>query len=393
MGNYRYLIVGAGMAASAAIEGIRSRDAQGSIALLGEEPFPPYNRPPLTKGLWKGDSEDTIWRALPEGVERRFGRRAVTVYPAERTVIDDRGERYGFEKLLFATGARPRRFPFDSDAIYFRTLEDSRRLHQLAAVEGARFCVIGGGFIGSEIAAALAMNGHAVTMLVPEAGIGARIYPEDLSTYLGRYYQHFGVEVLTNGRVKRIDRAESGASVVRLADGKALTFDTVVAGIGVEPEVTLARDAGLAVDDGILVDEFGGAGASGAMFAAGDVARFPSAALGKTMRVEHEDHALSHGRAVGANMAGAAAPYRLLPFFYSDLFDLGYEAVGILDARSTIVADWTEPFRKGVVYYLEAQRVRGVLLWGIFGKVDEARALIESAALVGAPDLIGRIRP
>jgi NADPH-dependent 2,4-dienoyl-CoA reductase/sulfur reductase-like enzyme len=172
-----------------------------------------------------------------------------------------------------------------------------------------------------------------------------------------------------------------------------LTFDTVVAGIGVEPEVTLARDAGLAVDDGILVDEFGGAGASGAMFAAGDVARFPSAALGKTMRVEHEDHALSHGRAVGANMAGAAEPYRQLPFFYSDLFDLGYEAVGILDARSTIVADWTEPFRKGVVYYLEAQRVRGVLLWGIFGKVDEARALIESAALFGAPDLIGRIRP
>jgi NADPH-dependent 2,4-dienoyl-CoA reductase/sulfur reductase-like enzyme len=381
------------MAASAAIEGIRRHDAQGSIALVGAEPFPPYNRPPLSKGLWKGEAEETIWRALPQDVELHLGRRAVALHLADRTLADDRGAIYGFEKLLIATGSRPRRFPFDSDAIYFRTLEDFRRLHGLASSESARFCVVGGGFIGSEIAAALALSERAVTMLVQERGIGSRLYPSDLSTYLGRYYQQYGVEVLTNERVTQIDRTANGNSVVRLVDGKTLPADAVVAGIGVEPEVALAAGAGLPVGDGILVDEFGRAGESGTIFAAGDVARFPSAALGRTVRVEHEDHALSHGLAVGANMAGAGEPYSHLPFFYSDLFDFGYEAVGLLDSRLQMVADWIEPYRTGVVYYLEAEHVRGVLLWGIFGKVDEARALIFASAPVRASDLIGRIRP
>ncbi len=393
MKKYDYLIVGSGMTASAAVDGIRSRDAKGTIGLIGAEPFPPYNRPPLTKGLWKGDAEETIWRKLPEDVELHAGVRAGGLNPSERTVAGERGERYGFERLLLATGARPRRFAFDSDAIYYRTLADFRRLHALAAREGTRFCVIGGGFIGSEIAAALALNGRAVTMLVAEPGIGARMYPSDLSAYLGSYYKQFGVDVVTNSRVAHIERTAAGASVVRLPDGKALAFDAVVAGIGVEPEVTLAADAGLPVDDGILVDEFGRAGAGGTIFAAGDVARFPNAALGRTLRIEHEDHALGHGFAAGANMAGAAEPYRRLPFFYSDLFDAGYEAVGVLDARLKIVADWIEPYREGVVYYLEAERVRGVLLWGIFGKVDEARALIESTERADARALLGRIRP
>jgi NADPH-dependent 2,4-dienoyl-CoA reductase/sulfur reductase-like enzyme len=393
MVSYRYLIVGSGMTASAALDGIRRHDAKGSIGLFGAEPFPPYNRPPLSKGLWKGDSEDTIWRALPDGVDHHFGRRIVSLDVAGRTVVDDKGDRYGFERLLLATGMRTRRFPFDSDAIYFRTLDDYRRLRELATRESARFCVIGGGFIGSEIAAALALSGRAVTLLVAEPGIGARIYPHDLSTYLGRYYQHYGVEVLTNSRVAQIDRTGNGTSIVRLADGKALPFDAIVAGIGVEADVGLAAGAGLPVDNGILVDEFGRTGESGVIFAAGDVARFPNAALGRTLRVEHEDHALGHGLTVGANMAGASEPYRRLPFFYSDLFDLGYEAVGLLDARSQMIADWTEPYRTGVVYYLEGERVRGVLLWGIFGKVDEARALIESQARAGTSELIGRIRP
>jgi NADPH-dependent 2,4-dienoyl-CoA reductase/sulfur reductase-like enzyme len=391
--NFRYLVVGSGMTASAAIEGIRRHDAQGSIGLIGAEPFPPYNRPPLSKGLWKGEAEDTIWRALPPDVDLRLGRRAVALHISERTVDDDRGETYGFEKLLIATGSQPRRFPFESDAIYFRTLEDFRRLHELAATERTRFCVVGGGFVGSEIAAALALKGRAVTLLVPERGIGSRIYPSDLSTYLGRYYQQHGVEVLTNARAVQIDRTANGNSVVRLVDGKTLPADAVVAGIGVVPEVALAADAGLPVGDGILVDEFGHAGPSGTIFSAGDVARFPSAAFGITLRVEHEDHALSHGLAVGANMAGAGEPYTHIPYFYSDLFDLGYEAVGLLDARSNVVTDWIEPHRTGVVYYLEGERVRGVLLWGIFGKVDEARALIAERAPIRTKDLIGRIRP
>lgn len=391
MVTYRYLIVGSGMAAGAAIDGIRLHDERGSIGLIGAEEFPPYNRPPLSKNLWKGESEDTIWRPLPEGVEAHYGRRVVAVHPREREVIVDRGERYGFETLLLATGSRPRRLSFGADVIYYRTLRDYRRLRELAAGPGARLCVIGGGFIGSEIAAALSLAGCAVTLLVAERGIGARIYPGDLSAYLGRYYVHFGVQVVVNARVVAIDRA-GDVSIVRLADGSALQFDGVVAGLGVEPDVTLALDAGLPVGDGIIVDEFGRVGTGGTIYAAGDVARFPNAALERSMRVEHEDHALTHGFAVGANMAGAAQPYRHLPFFYSDIFDLGYEAVGVLDARSHAIADWTEPYRNGVVYYLDDGRVRGVLLWGIFGKVDEARALVESKERFNSADLMGRIR-
>ena len=149
---------------------------------MGDEPHPPYLRPPLSKALWKGDEESTIWRGTAElGVELRLGRRIVALDLERREARDDKGETYGYEKLLLATGGRPRRLPFGGDeVIYFRTLDDYRQLRALAE-EGARFCVIGGGFIGSEIAAALALNDCSVTMVFPEAGIGARIFPEQLS--------------------------------------------------------------------------------------------------------------------------------------------------------------------------------------------------------------------
>jgi NADPH-dependent 2,4-dienoyl-CoA reductase/sulfur reductase-like enzyme len=163
-----------------------------------------------------------------------------------------------------------------------------------------------------------------------------------------------------------------------------LEADGVVAGLGIEPATELALEAGLAVDDGVVVDEHGRAGGRDDVFAAGDVARFPASALGTTMRVEHEDNANSHGFAVGANMSGAEHDYRHLPFFYSDLFELGYEAVGELDSRLVTVAEWAEPQRKGVVCYQDAEgRPRGFLLWDVWGKVDAATDLIRAAAPVG----------
>jgi 3-phenylpropionate/trans-cinnamate dioxygenase ferredoxin reductase component len=160
-----------------------------------------------------------------------------------------------------------------------------------------------------------------------------------------------------------------------------LECDFVVFGVGVQPRTGLAAQAGLAVDNGIVVDEHLRTSAPD-VFAAGDVARFPSAALGRPVRVEHEDAALSMGAAAGRIMAGSEEAYAHLPFFYSDLFDLGYEAVGILDARLETVVSWRKPFREGVVYYLDGDRVVGVLLWGIFGQVDAARALVSGARKV-----------
>jgi NADPH-dependent 2,4-dienoyl-CoA reductase/sulfur reductase-like enzyme len=221
-----------------------------------------------------------------------------------------------------------------------------------------------------------------VTIVFPEGGIGARLFPSGLASFVNEYYREKGVHVVPAELVEEIAR---DGSMFRLTTdaGRAIEADAVVAGLGIVPSTELAEEVGLDVDDGILVDEHGRASARGDVFAAGDVARFPVPALSGTRRVEHEDHANTHGRRVGANMAGANEPYDHLPFFYSDLFELGYEAVGDVDSRLTTVEEWDEPNRKGIVGYVDGDgRARGFLLWDVWGKVDAARELIRSGATV-----------
>jgi NADPH-dependent 2,4-dienoyl-CoA reductase/sulfur reductase-like enzyme len=254
--------------------------------------------------------------------------------------------------------------------IWYRTLDDYRRVRESAG-EGAHIAVIGGGFVGSEIAAGLVGVGCRVTMLFPEPGIGHRLFPADLSASVTDYYREKGVEVLAGEMV-----TTASANRVETQSGQTLDVDAVVAGLGVVANTELAEAAGLEVNDGIVVDEYGRVPGHDDVFAAGDGARVPVAALGLALRIEHEDHANSHGKAVGANMAGAETPYDHLPFFYSDLFDLGYEAIGLVDSRLEVVEDWQEPYRKGVVTFVEDGRPRGVLLWNVWDKLDAARDLI-----------------
>ena len=390
MAQYDYVIVGGGMTADAAARGIRERDAGGTIAIIGAEAHPPYNRPPLTKGLWKGDAPDSIWRKTDEArVDLQLGRRSVSLDAARKQVTDDQGATHRYGTLLLATGGVPRRLPGDPPGvIYFRTLDDYRRTRELAD-QGARFVVIGGGFIGSEIAAALRMQGREVTMLVRDQGIGARVFPADLSAAMVEYYRKKGVVVHLGESVGTVEQAD-GRFTVTAARAGTLTADAVIAGLGILPATDLAEKAGLTVDDGIVVDEQLRAGQSG-VYAAGDVARFHNPALGKRLRVEHEDNANTMGRIAGLNMAGAGLRYDHLPFFYSDLFDRGYEAVGDVDARLETVADWKEEFKEGVVYYLEGGRVRGVLLWNTWGQVDAARALIAEPGPFRPGQLKGRL--
>jgi NADPH-dependent 2,4-dienoyl-CoA reductase/sulfur reductase-like enzyme len=389
MRETRYLIVGGGLTADAACTGIREVDPGGRITVVSDEAHPPYARPPLSKALWTGKEEGTIWRATEQhGAELQLRRRIAALDLDARRATDDQGETYSYERLLLATGGRPRQLPFGGDeVIYYRTLDDYRRLRALASA-GARFVVIGGGFIGSEIAAALTTNGHPVTMVFPEAGIGARIFPADLSAFVTDYYRAHDVEVLTGASVTAIERA-AGKVRVETGDGRVLESDAVVAGLGIAPRTELAEAAGLVVSDGIVVDDRGRVHGRDDVFAAGDVARFPVAALGGTMRVEHEDHAKTHGRHVGANMAGADEAYDHLPFFYSDLFDLGYEAVGELDSRLRTIADWTDVGHAGTVYYVDDEGTpRGVLLWNLFGRVEAARDLIRGAVPMSLPELV-----
>jgi NADPH-dependent 2,4-dienoyl-CoA reductase/sulfur reductase-like enzyme len=390
MAHYPYLIVGGGMTADAAARGIRDRDPTRPIGLIGAETDPPYARPPLSKALWKGEPLDQVWRNTAEvGVDLHLGRRVTALDLRQKAVSDDHGVQYTFDKLLLATGGTPRRLPFGGeDVIYFRTLHDYRRLRALAQ-PGATFAVIGGGFIGSEIAAALARHGCQVTMVFPEEGIGARLFPADLARFLVDYYREKGVDARPGERVTGVNR--NGVRIaIETKTGLRLTVDAVVAGLGLVPNTELALAAGLEVEDGVVVDEQLRT-AHPDVFAAGDVARFQSPALGTRIRVEHEDNALSMGRAAGHSMAGDQASYAHLPFFYSDLFELGYEAVGDLDPRGNAIADWKEVFREGVVYYLRDGRVRGVLLWNVWGQVEAARRLISEPGPFTAGDLKGRL--
>lgn len=378
MTSYRYLIVGGGMTADAAARAIRENDAGGSIGIISADPHPPYNRPPLSKGLWKGDDpEKTLWRGTDKiTVDLRLGRRVTAINTKQKTVTDDRGNVITYEKLLLATGGTPRHLPMQTgQIIYYRTFDDYTRLRALAG-QKLRFAVLGGGFIGSEVAAALRIVGRDVTMLVPEDGIGARVFPPDLSRFLVDYYREQGVDVRTGEGLAGLQQS-AGTVVLRTTHGKEIPADVVVAGLGIQPNVELAEQAGLRVENGIVVDDLLKTSAPD-VFAAGDVANFFNPALGTRLRVEHEDNANTMGAAAGRSMAGKGTPYTHLPFFYSDLFALGYEAVGELDPRLETESKWKAPFREGVVYYLKDGKVRGVLLWNTWGQVDNARAIIDT---------------
>lgn len=388
MKHYQYLMIGGGLTGDAAVRGIREVDPKGSIGMISTEPNPPYTRPSLSKGLWKGRPLEKIWRNMQGlGVELYLARKVTHLDVLEKCVRDETEEDYTFDKLLLATGGSPIRLPIGGeDIIYFRDLQDYQRLRALSE-GGEQFLVIGGGFIGSELAAALTMVGKKVVMVFPEETIGARVFPNDLSHYLNDYYRQKGVEVVTHDSVTNLEK-NGDRFTVRTQSGRNLEVDGVVAGIGIRPNLDLAQQAGLQVENGIVVNNRLLTSAPD-VFAAGDVANFFHSALGKRVRVEHEDNAIHMGKLAGRNMAGAHESYTHVPMFYSDLFELGYEAVGETSSRMETVTDWQDSFNKGVIHYLENGRVRGVLLWNVWKQVDNARALIAEAGPFKAVDLKG----
>ena len=390
MPHFKYLIIGAGMTADAAVQGIRELDPKGSIALIGDDRDPPYDRPPLSKALWKGKPLDSIWRNTEEHTAELFlGRTVRSIEPQKRQVQDDHRVSYTYEKLLLATGGTPRKLHFaGEDIIYFRTLQDYRRLREMCG-QSERFGVIGGGFIGSEIAAALTMNGKKVTMLFPDEGIGARIFPRELSQHINEYFREKGVKVLAGENVKDLKKSKDSYYLITV-QGHQVQVDGVIAGIGLLPNIELAQSAGIKVGNGILVDEMLRTDHPD-IFAAGDVAEYSQPKSGKRLRFEHEDNANTMGNQAGRNMVGANEPYQHLSYFYSDLFELGYEAVGQLDSRLETFVDWKDPFKKGVIYYLSDDRVRGVLLWNVWDTLPAARALISEPGPFKAADLKNRL--
>jgi len=390
MKHYQYLVVGGGLTGDAAVRGIRELDAAGSIGMISMESNPPYVRPNLSKGLWKGRPIEKIWRNTQNlNAEIQLGRKVTHLDPQSKTIRDDKGDETTYDKILLATGGSPIRLPFGNDhIIYYRDFQDYQRLRALTE-HGERFLVIGGGFIGSEIAAALTIVGKKVVMVFPEEAIGVNIYPRDLAHFLNDFYRQKGVELVSGDLAASLEQARDGFTV-RTRGGRTFEVDGVIAGIGIRPNLELAQQADLRIENGIVVDEHLRSSTPD-IFAAGDVANFFHSALGKRVRVEHEDNAIMMGKLAGRNMAGAEEAYTHVPMFYSDLFEIGYEAVGELSSKLETVADWQEPFKKGVIYYLDDQRVRGVLLWNTWDTVPAARALIAEPGPIKRAELIGRL--
>jgi NADPH-dependent 2,4-dienoyl-CoA reductase/sulfur reductase-like enzyme len=348
-------------------------------------------RPNLSKGLWKGRPVEKIWRKTEErGTTLHLSCKVTHIDPNEKRIRDISNEEYAYDKLLLATGGTPNHLPFgEGNIVYFRTFRDYQHLRQLTQ-KGNRFVVIGGGFIGSEIAAALASTGQRVTMVFPEDAISEHVFPHDLSKFINEYYRLNGVEVLTGDSVVSVQK-EGDRLIARTGGGRGIEADGIVAGIGIHPNLDLAKQTGLDVDNGIVVNQQLQTSHPD-IYAAGDAASFFHTALGRQTRVEHEDNAVTMGKLAGRNMAGSNEVYDHVPMFYSDLFDLGYEAVGEINSRLHTFSDWEEPFKKGVIYYLDDGRVRGVLLWNVWDKVDKARQLLLDAGPFSESDLKGRIK-
>lgn len=397
--EFKYVIVGGGLAAASAVQGIRELDMDGSILLLSEETHLPYDRPPLSKKLWLGQMQlEEIFlhdRAFYEGhaVTLMLDTRVARLLPETRELITAAGETFSYQRLLLATGCAPRHLDLPGADLpgvcYFRNLDDYLHVRG-AAAEGKSAVIIGGGFTGSELAAVLCANKLQVTMVFPNSLICERVFPESLARAVQQHFQENGIRVLSQD--KPIAFEKSGEQfITRTEKGEVLSSEILIVGVGVMPNDSLARDAGLEVGNGIVVNEYLQTSRP-EIYAAGDNTFFPYSALGQSMRIEHWDNALNQGAYAGRNMAGAAQSYSYQPYFYSDLFELGYEATGQVDVRLETFADWQQENETGVIYYLHEGRVRGVLLCNVWDRLDDARALIRDGSTFTPEQLRGRIR-
>lgn len=396
--SYDYVIVGAGVAAASAVKGIRSQDGSGRVAVIGSEPDKPVYRPVLTKDLWLKDDETLEGSSLAgdldddDAVDLVTDTTVTEIDPGAHVVRLADGSTVGYGKLLLATGAEPRVLAVDPGprVVYYRTAADYQRLRAVAT-EGSHVAVVGGGYIGSEITSALVQNGVQVTLVLDTEDVQEQMFPRALAATITKAFADRGVTVV-HGSVEG-GQEDDGGVRIRLDDGTSITADAAVIGVGVLPRTGLAEAAGLEVDNGVVVDEHLRT-SDPDVYAAGDVASYPDALLGRR-RVEHVDHAEKSGEHAGKVMAGADEAYGYTPFFWSDILDYGYEAVGETRSDLDLVEDWKDgEVGTGVVYYLKAGQVRGVLLWNVWDSVGKARDLIQETGKEPVADpetLRGRI--
>ncbi len=330
----RITVAGGGLAAATACETLRNAGYDGQLVLVGDEPHLPYERPPLSKGYLMGTQElekafvhDAGWFA-DHDVELRLGHRAVAL-DVDGHSVSVGGEEVSYDRLLLATGAESRRLPMadhsGADPVHLRNVEDSDRLKALLRA-GARIGVLGAGWIGLEVASAARAAGCEVVVVEPASRPLLRVLGEEVGTVFADLHRQHRVDLRLGTQATAITRRAGGVSLT-LSDGTVVDADVLVVGIGAVPRDGLAAAAGLAVDNGVLVDEQLRTSHPD-VFAAGDVANAFHPLLARHLRVEHWDNAIQQGRVAAGNLLGGADAYDRLPYFFSDQYDLGMEYVG-----------------------------------------------------------------
>jgi NADPH-dependent 2,4-dienoyl-CoA reductase/sulfur reductase-like enzyme len=334
--NAALAIIGSGQAGGRAAEALRLGGYAGPITVIGDEPHPPYERPALSKGFLSDARVEQIAWVRPlawyaeAGITLLHGRKAMRIDRVHGVVELDDGSRIAYRTLILTTGTRPRPLTVEGAdhplLSYLRTIEDSQRL-QRRLLPGAHIVVIGAGFIGMEVAASALSRGCTVTVLELADLPMARGVPSLLGAFYADLHRQKGVALRTSTSVRRITDA-NGRALVHLDNGEARPADAVVIGIGVIPNSELAQTAGLEIDDGIVVDQYGST-ADPRIYAAGDVSSHFNPLLGRRIRLESWQNAQNQAIAVARNILGAAKPYAEVPWFWSDQFDLNLQIAGV----------------------------------------------------------------
>lgn len=376
--QYDYLLVGGGMAAAFAARGIREVDEAGTIGVITTDQDEPYTRPALSKKLWtdKEFTEDKVPLKTKEktGADVYLETLVTEIDKDAKRVKTADGRQFSYGKLLLSTGGEPKRIegPDDERVLAFRSFEDYRLLRKLAGNQ-RHVIVVGGSYIGTELAANLALNDTQVTFVYPQEKLSGNRFVDELAEEYENRYRNHGIKLMNNKRAASYTVSD-GQVEVTLESGETLTGDGLVLGIGVEPRLDLAEKAGLKVDDGVIADEFLTT-SDPDIFAAGDIVSYPDPILGRN-RIEHVDHARKSGKTAGKNMAGAHEAYDYTPYFYSDVFDLSWQAIGKLDPELDYFID--EVGGGKIVYYLKDDKPVGIITWNADVDLDDVRAVLKN---------------
>ena len=387
--NETHIIAGASLAGATAAATLREEGFDGRVVLIGAEEHRPYERPPLSKDYLRGEAGRDKLYVHPDGfyadhdIELRLGSTAVELDTSGRTVTLDDGDRLGYDRLLLATGAEPRRLPIPGaeldGVLYLRSVDDSDALRERLDAGGS-VVVVGAGWIGSEVAASASQRGLDVTVIDPLSVPLERVLGAEIGAVYRDIHTDHGVRMLMDTGVAAFEGDEK-VERVRTSDGSELECNFVVVGVGVQPRTGLAADAGVAVDDGVVVDARLRTGADG-VFAAGDVASAHHPFYGERIRVEHWANALNQGPAAARNMLGQDAPYERLPYFFSDQYDVGMEYSGFARSWDRVVVRGDPAAREFIAFWMDGDRVLAGMNVNVWEVTDAIQRLIRERVAV-----------